>query len=795
MKLLRCHVDAFGKISNADFSFEPGLNIILQGNGWGKSTLAAFLRVMLYGFEGEGKKNNLENERRKYRPWGMPMYGGNLSFSVGDKEYTVYRSFGSKAKEDSFRLVDMATNLESRDYSEYLGEEIFQIDQASFKRTAFMEQQDLVTFGTDSIYAKLSNLCEDTDDINNYETVKEFLNKSLNNLSPNRATGSINALNKEIADMKVKLAVTDQVEGAMDELSRRIMDKRNSGKAFSSELKNLKDMEADLIKLEGRRAILRKRKDLQEEKEHREEGLRLAKATVPDAIPSAEMIEEAKKDLRHLNNMELQLAENRVSDEDLKRINELDAVFSNGFPEDSEIAEANNTLTEMNTIQKKLDVLESEYSELQDNYAKEMHAMGLRLKRIHLRRVYGAVIFLLYVVAEAALFLNRSRIPTKLFPYLIGGVFILGALSLLIFFIIIEVSYKKASVMPNSESRDRKEAEVLDAGGMVENRRKILNAFFNKYGQSCEAATYSMVLINIARDKAEYLRLSDKVSFSEKSGLVTEKNAAIERLNSFLNSTGIYLTGDFANDLQHLTIACNDIRNAEKEYMNAVEKLEAFEKENSGYEDFAETKDQDFPYSLSEIREKIEGIESNLAENDRLLKQEERRREDLAEELAELSAMAYELAEKQEKLAGLKEKYKTYENTLAFLEKAHEELNATLLSPLSDRFREHLEEMGYAVSGQDTGKVYVDSHAQVTIEEAGDRRELKFFSSGIKDLVNVAMRVALLDNMYDSEKPFVILDDPFVNLDEGKMTIAKDFLDKLSEDYQIVYFTCRNRFV
>ena len=44
--------------------------------------------------------------------------------------------------------------------------------------------------------------------------------------------------------------------------------------------------------------------------------------------------------------------------------------------------------------------------------------------------------------------------------------------------------------------------------------------------------------------------------------------------------------------------------------------------------------------------------------------------------------------------------------------------------------------------------------------------------------------------MYDEEKPFIILDDPFVNLDTEKMSKAKEMLNRLASDYQVIYFTC-----
>ena len=65
MKLLECHVDNFGKLSNYDYRFSEGLTVIQEPNGFGKSTLAAFIKAMLYGFPRTAGRSVAGNERKK----------------------------------------------------------------------------------------------------------------------------------------------------------------------------------------------------------------------------------------------------------------------------------------------------------------------------------------------------------------------------------------------------------------------------------------------------------------------------------------------------------------------------------------------------------------------------------------------------------------------------------------------------------------------------------------------------------------------------------------------------------
>ena len=49
MKLISCHIENFGKLHDWSHDFTSGSNVFCEDNGWGKSTLASFIKVMFYG--------------------------------------------------------------------------------------------------------------------------------------------------------------------------------------------------------------------------------------------------------------------------------------------------------------------------------------------------------------------------------------------------------------------------------------------------------------------------------------------------------------------------------------------------------------------------------------------------------------------------------------------------------------------------------------------------------------------------------------------------------------------------
>ena len=162
MLLKLCYVQGFGKLQDFTYEFKEGLNVICTENGWGKTTFAAFLRAMFYGLPAAGSRTKLEEaERRKYRPWNGGVMGGFLVFSVNGKEYKAERTFGKKESEDTFRLIDLSTNLESADFSAELGKDLFGLDKEAYSRSTYLPQNKIFDGGmNDSIGKKLGKLAE-----------------------------------------------------------------------------------------------------------------------------------------------------------------------------------------------------------------------------------------------------------------------------------------------------------------------------------------------------------------------------------------------------------------------------------------------------------------------------------------------------------------------------------------------------------------------------------------------------------------------------------------------------------
>ena len=205
-----------------EVQFEDGINTFVQDNGWGKSTLAAFIRVMLYGFDGEAKRNDIENERRRYRPWSGAAYGGELVFESRGRNYRVQRTFGAKKSDDKCVIYDEATHAVTGRFTDKLGEELFHVDSASFVRSMYIGQDDCRTWATDGISAKLGNIADSTDDISNYENARQILKNVINRQSPTKRTGELYRRKYELDGMREQVRELDGIDRRIRELNKNI---------------------------------------------------------------------------------------------------------------------------------------------------------------------------------------------------------------------------------------------------------------------------------------------------------------------------------------------------------------------------------------------------------------------------------------------------------------------------------------------------------------------------------------------------------------------------------------------
>ena len=296
MKLLRLHVENFGKLQNFACSFDEGLNVLLEENGWGKSTLAAFIKAMFYGMPASSKQSLDENERKKYMPWQGGAYGGSIEFSTATGKYRIERFFGAKESGDSFTLYDLATNCESNRYSSRIGEELFGIDADGFARTVYLSQHAIIAKGdNNSITAKLSDLLDDVDDIGSFDDAMVALDKRRKYYKMTGERGRISEIEREIASLHAQIEQLTRTEDMMrqKESELSLINERIKTMTASVEEVRANLRRAGIVR--ERAALLAQKERMQKELSTLETSAREIDARMRGKHPTSKELEEKRR--------------------------------------------------------------------------------------------------------------------------------------------------------------------------------------------------------------------------------------------------------------------------------------------------------------------------------------------------------------------------------------------------------------------------------------------------------------------------------------------------------------------
>ncbi len=181
------------------------------------------------------------------------------------------------------------------------------------------------------------------------------------------------------------------------------------------------------------------------------------------------------------------------------------------------------------------------------------------------------------------------------------------------------------------------------------------------------------------------------------------------------------------------------------------------------------------------LQKELEGIEVQRSA-------QQKAQEKLRDIVEKIPAWEDEMARVQTELQEDRQKCALAEQTLALLQQAKDNLANGYVGKIEAGFRKYADIL---LDGR-LGDAILDKDLQLHIDEKGAARELGSFSAGTADSIALCLRLSLIDALFEKEKPFLILDDPFVNFDDTRMRRALEMLRKLAEEHQIVYLVCNS---
>lgn len=849
MRLLRCHIEKFGVLSGFDYEFESGLTVICRENGFGKSTLAAFLKAMFYGLPRTGARKASDNERKRYEPWQGGKYGGFLEFFNQGTSYRVTRYFGKTAAKDTFELYDLTNRTKNSAFSERLGEELFGLDAESFARSTFVPQLAARELeATSSIRAKLTNLVDDTNDMNNFDTAMAALRAYRSERKAYRGSnGEIDRLAEEICALEEERF---RAEGKRPELESvlREIDAQNAQQAEKTA--ELALVRADIQKAAGQRERQLKKERLYElraQVKQQDETMQALREKYPDGLPAAEEIRRQRENVISLRQLEKRQGTLVLSMEDRQVIEEGAPLFSDRVrvAVDLDRLEAGQQELAALSIENRAAMPDDEAEQLK-KYTKIFHTglpdgAELSEKQQACRRIAelcavrdakqaqknekkrpGSAKIAILALGALLLLAGIGCLVAEKLSLGIAAV-VLGALSLAA-----ALLWKKPLQAEDGADEEMQQIEQLQAG---------VTAFLMQFCP--DASRPDEQLVQLRLDKDAYLRLREK-----ESRMTKERQAQQVRIDALTRELHAILARYRLTDSeQTLLQAIRALRERASQYERVQEHAERLEAERqemarqaqahtdelaaffakyrlSGQTDeqlieqaeqdahafdaagtaskeaktrladflrenaeLSEAASQEESLDMAALQEKETQTQRELAAQEDALRQ---KRDALRHEVEKIPALEDELAELGETRSAMQKQCELADLTMDYLTRAKDTLANSYVGRVEQGFVRYAD----ALLGEKIGHVMLDRELHLFIDEQGAARDAASFSAGTVDGVMLCMRLALVDALFQKEQPFLLLDDPFVNLDDEATRRALSMLREIAKKRQVVYLTC-----
>lgn len=746
MRILSCYIAGFGKFADKTFDFSVNPVVVKQDNGWGKTTLADFIRCMFYGHDAGRGKALENNERAKYAPWRGGSYGGSLTFLYGNKKYRVERSFGKTPAYDTTRIYD-GNNMPTFEFGERgekLGEILFGMDADGYRRSVYIPQGEISADGLP-------------------DTMKNRLLSLLNT----GGVGGSSAMEKlDEADRALR-SKRRPAHGKLDEIDEklRVLTERKAQRDYAvlqmeNYRKEIARTENELVALQRRLQSVTQAID----RESRKNELAVKKRAFDDAQVA---VLSAEREIASLNVFFSGVDPTTVN------LDGISAAVSEYYEEKAKLDETERKLTRLQgehqrflTLNARKESCEKTLDGYDEIFDKKSGKRGAGTRRtpkyktvIPPKRKSNKWILTLGVlsaVAGALLFDGiRPLAITLLSLGLLGMAFV--------FLRVVPKTKKIASAEPPKD--DGVDPALQEKYNEIATELDAVQAQLNELPSDLEK---------------EYSSLTECKEKCEKT-----QSARAQGIEKFLKNFKF-------DEIYDYRAAVATLRENAQRYARATENLSAQKAR-------MQTLSDEWTPNAEESRNALSGLDMSALQVQKSAAEAER--ESLSRTRATAVAQLETLQNQTdasdldaEEAALLEERTRLEKRRRAVLAakeillRAKQNLAGRYLDPVEKGCRYYLRYFDPSA----TPTLRLNADGVPSYEEGGMTREIGYYSEGERGLVGLCTRFAFADAVFQKETPALILDDPFVDLDDKKTEAAKKLVKELAKKYQIVYLTCKS---
>lgn len=775
MKLIKCYIENFGKLHNYSYNFEDGLNIIKEENGFGKTTFATFIKSMFYGLDSAVNVKTEKSDRKKYYPWQGGNYGGNIEFEIDNKQYKIERFFGKKASEDTFKLYNLSTNLESNDYTENIGEEIFKINKSAYERSTYIPQGQIQIEMEDSLSAKLGNVLESDNDINTSEDAIKKLNESKKVFKKDKGKGGLIDESKDkLFELQRKLENSKTDLETLDARKEQLNIKIEEIKQLDEKRENAQKILANKIEQDRQMAKKQTYNTYLENYNSAEEKYLKLKEFFSNGVPEDIELEILAKKNQELEKTKIEINNYNFSEEEKNTLLELKNIFDGKNITLDDIDKSIVYCSKVQEIENNINKLKLE----EENAKKTLDKINAEKKKNKISVIFTILGIVCFIIGILFVVLNLQRVA--------------GIILIAIGMVVSILSFVNKSKNIKEEHTQYKDtikniSEKINQA-KVENEKmnleinRVLESFYPK---SEENSARILNLTNLKEKLSLYKKL--QIEKSQKESLLQNAIIKKQKLENDLKTEFLKyfdsIEDSYSNLLQKLIIQKNEFESTVKQYQVAKNDKSDFESKNNieeiqNIKEISDISEEDLKNSINQYNIQIDRLvdEKNQIKN---------QIEFLENKIDEYDYLESDIEVLKEEIDSYTEKYETLKSTEQLLKKAKESFSSSYLQDMIQGFNKYLD-----IIDNKNMNTNVDIKLDVKVDVNGAQKEIKYFSAGYKDLIYICMRFSLINALFKEESPFVVLDDPLVNLDEEKIKKALEVINKFAEKYQIIYFVC-----
>lgn len=721
----------FGCLDHQTLELEEGLNILTMPNEGGKSTWCAFLRVMLYGLNTrERDKKGFLADKTRYQPWNGGAMEGELLCTWQGKDILIRRYTKGSAAMGGFEVTYADSgNPVPGLTADNLGDVLVGVSRSVFERSAFLGQAALPVSQTPELEKRLSALVSSGEEDVSATQVRDTLS-DWQRKRQYRTKGAIPTLEARRSELNLALETVRDVTSQI-RASKMEIDKYDEMRA---KLKH----QIDLYHAKSDSAQAQAYAQAEGELKQAQQQLERLQAQLPEeGLPPKEELERARDEVAQLRGL----------DNSLKQA-------AQEVPAAQEALEAAQTRAED-------PVYSGEAAEARSKArGAQQQIETLERKAVAAARNSWLLPVILIVVAAVAFGVAYAVTGTLALLPGLGA----GALALL--------GVVLGLVSHGSKKRCQAEIQKLLQQFQVETKQEI----------SQKAEDYCARLSEAQKAREELERTQ-----KAESDLEAQRQSAWNDLRALVDTFAPEVKDVFGFSAA-ITRALTLMDSLDKARQRRESAQRLFDTVAAHGKGCAGAIAEEPSVTLEQAQAGFQEAERRLNSHHNDLSMAMGRRSTLGDP----ETIQAEIESIDRTLESCRRDYEALQIALEALEEADAEMRNRFSPELNRRSGAYLQ----ALTSGKYPKVRLNRALEAGAEEQGGVvvRSILSLSQGTADQLWLAVRLAVCDlALPQEERCPLVLDDALVNFDDQRVVPALRLLKELSQDRQILLFSCHDR--